>query len=454
LEQSLLMAVTRAVLEGEVSLELAAISSRPFDWAWILKQAEDERLAALLYSVARTLPVPSPVLERLRAAWVSGRRQYLLGIQQLTRVLSAFEREGVPVIPLRGLALANLLYRDPGLRPFTDLDLLVHEGNLPQALSLLSGLGYRHMEAGLPLSLELTWRHAASFVPEAPEENPIDLHWGMVDYPGLAPAAAITHQDFWDRAVRAEGPYGVHWELCPEDLLIYLALHWAVHHALSGLIWQLDLALLIARHGRASPRNIREVASDVETAPSPCPSPVTRCIGKSNGSPGEGIKGLCPSPGYPLGVGEGPQGVPGEGVSGSCELSGLDWEAVVGRAGRWRIRGPVFFALREVRDCLEAAVPAWVLDRLRPGGLRPTLFDWLRHRGKGRLERLDYLVPFLVMDRGSDILRALASAVVPPANWLRCRYGRASVLGAYMAHCARIGRVCTRTARASLGRAR
>jgi len=227
--------------------------------------------------------------------------------------------------------------------------------------------------------------------------------------------------------------------LCPEDLLLYLALHFAVHHALSGLVWQLDLALLIARHGRASPRNIREVASDVETAPSPCPSPAL----------GRGNQEVCPSPGYPLGVGEGTQGVPGEGVSRICELSGLDWDAVVERAGRWRIRGPVFFALQEVRERLEAAVPAGVLGRLRPMGVRHALLDRLRHRGEERLERLDYLVPFLIMDRGSDVLRALLRAGLPPAAWLRDRYGKDALLEAYLAHYARIGKVCTRTARAS-----
>jgi len=382
-ERSLLIAATRAILEEKVSPHLEALTSRSLDWDWILNQAEVERVAALLYSVARLLAVPPPVLERLRAAWVKGRRQYLLGSQQLTRVLSAFEREGVPVIPLRGPALAELLYRDPALRSFTDLDLLIHEGNLPRALSLLSELGYRHMEAGLPLSLELTWRHATSFVPEAPEEIPIDLHWGMVDYPGLAPAAAINHQDLWDRAVRVESAGDARRELCLEDLLIYLALHLAVHHALSGLIWQLDLALLILRYGDT-----------------------------------------------------------------------LDWDAVVERSVQWQIRGPVFFALQEVRDRLEAAVPAWALARLQRAGPRHAVLDWLRHRGEEHRERLDYLVPFLVMDRGSDVLRALASAAVPPASWLRCRYGKASVLGAYMAHCARIGRVCARTTRASLGPAR
>jgi len=32
--------------------------------------------------------------------------------------------------------------------------------------------------------------------------------------------------------------------LCPEDLLLYLSVHLAVHHALAGLLWYYDLFLI------------------------------------------------------------------------------------------------------------------------------------------------------------------------------------------------------------------
>jgi len=381
-EQSLLTAAARAFLEGGATPELAALAARPVDWEWIVRRADDQRLGALLHSVVSCLSIPAGVRDRLRVAWVSGRRQYLLGAQQLTKVLSDFEREGVPVIPLRGPALAELLYRDPSLRPFTDLDLLVREADLPRALPLLARLGYRHLEGGHSLSHELTWRHAASFVSGRPDELPIDLHWGLVDYPGIAPMTAVHHQELWDRAVRTETSRGAYLGLCPEDLLIYLALHWAIHHALAGLGWQLDLALLIRRQGDA-----------------------------------------------------------------------WNWEVAAERARRWQIRGAIFHALREVRERFEVAIPPWFLARLRPAGPRRILLDRLRHRGEERLERLDYLIPFLVMDKGSDILRALSGAVLPPASWLRCRYGKPSAFSAYLAHWARIGRACARTVGAGLGRA-
>jgi len=59
----------------------------------------------------------------------------------------------------------------------------------------------------------------------------------------------------------------------------------------------------IHQAGAKLARTIRECVFTLAGTPSPCPSPAR----------GEGIPN-APSPGYPLGVGEGTQGVPGEGV--------------------------------------------------------------------------------------------------------------------------------------------
>ena len=45
------------------------------------------------------------------------------------------------MIPLKGPALAEALYPDPGLRPFTDLDLLVRREDAARAVALLGEVG-------------------------------------------------------------------------------------------------------------------------------------------------------------------------------------------------------------------------------------------------------------------------------------------------------------------------
>ena len=135
------------------------------DWARIVDAAERARLAPLLYAMARELPLPEPVFARLRSSWRAFGRQHLFGVQQLCSLLAAFDRASVPVIPLKGPALGEALYRDPGLRPFTDLDLLVRRADVARAVALLSNLGYRALEHERPFAYELADATAACFMP-------------------------------------------------------------------------------------------------------------------------------------------------------------------------------------------------------------------------------------------------------------------------------------------------
>src|SRR5206468_3887591 len=54
-------------------------------------------------------------------------------------------------------------------------------------------------------------------------------------------------QTVWDRAVRIRVAGEEALGLCPEDLLLYLSTHLAVHHSLGGLLWHYDLFLLLGR---------------------------------------------------------------------------------------------------------------------------------------------------------------------------------------------------------------
>lgn len=380
-ELAFLVAALRAFLSEEPQRELSALDAQPLDWARVLGRAEDERLAPLLYAVLRSLPSPVPIQDRLRATWVAAKRQHLLGVEQLSQILAAFESEGVSVIALKGPALAEALYRDPGLRPFTDLDLLIPKADLPRALRLMPILGYHHLDGGRPLEFELAYAGAACFVRRRrePGDFPLDLHWELLNYPGTASASVMDVREVWDRAVKVGGWSRPVLGFCPEDLLIYLALHWAVHHALSGLIWQLDLALLLRRYGAT-----------------------------------------------------------------------LDWAAVAERARRWRVQGALYVALAAVQERFGVEAPLSLLARLRPHGLRRSVLEGIRASRDERQGRLDYLVPLLLMDRGSDVVRALARGVLPAAGWVRSRYSKRSLLGAYSVHYGRVGRICARMVRAAV----
>lgn len=121
----------------------------------------------------------------------------------------------------------------------------------------------------------------------------------------------------------------------------------------------------------------------------------------------------------------------------------LDWDAIAARAQRWGAAGAVYFALRSVAEQLGVTAPTPTMNRLRPGELRVTLVDRLQRAGRDGLW-LDYVIGIAMLDRSSDVLRTLASGLLPPPGSLRSRYDSRSLAAAYLTHYGRVARTLAR----------
>jgi hypothetical protein len=371
------------VLSAEIRWLLACVRSLPgqeapsppelLSWDRVLAIAEAEGLAPALASAVKTkgpTAVPAAVRERLHRRLADGIAGQLILGRELGRLLRLFGREGVPVIPLKGPALAETLYPDPALRPCTDLDLLVRRESLLQADDLLQRLGYRRLADAHSFHFDLLYDRATLY--EAPSGIHVDLHWGLVSDPRYSwdESEGLT---IWDRAVRVRVAGEDALGLCPEDLLLYLAVHLAVHHSLAGLLWYCDLHLAIHRWADT-----------------------------------------------------------------------LDWEALIARASRWRVRAALYWALLELKELFGASAPAAAMVRIEPRGPRAAVMAWLlRHRAPQQRARLEHLIALLLVDRGRDLLGPLRQVLCPPPAWVDASYERAgaSVLRRYLAHYRRMGQV-------------
>lgn len=239
------LVAARALLAAEIGAPEA-----PLDWEATSATADTERLGAWLYALGRERAVPAARLHALRPAWLAFRRQHLVAVRELVLLLDALEGAGVSVIPLKGPVLAEALYRDPAGRPFTDLDLLVPAAHRDLAIATLRNLGYRHLGHERTLVYERSHAGAACFVPVAPAPYtlPVDLHWSLVAFPGGLVPQGLAGPGVWQRAITVERFGRPMLQLSHEDLLLYLALHLAVHHPLTGLRWRLELAVFLGRH--------------------------------------------------------------------------------------------------------------------------------------------------------------------------------------------------------------
>lgn len=343
------------------------------NWERLLAFAEAENLApALGFAVKAGVldGAPPAVRERLIQRFTDAVGRSLVLSRELCRLLGRFREAGIPLIPLKGPVLAEALYPDPALRPFSDLDLLIRSQDLLRADRLLQEVGCRRVADAH--SWEFDIAYDAQTLYEAPPGLRVDLHWGLMNDPRYR----WNHREsvaVWDRALRLRVAGEEALGLCPEDLFLYLAAHLAVHHGLGGVIWHWDLALLLER-----------------------------------------------------------------------EPGALDWNAIVDRAARWRVRNALYFALLGVERLFGVSAPAWAMGRLRPRGPRAAAVRrLLRRRAPDRLASLGYVVPLLLIDRAPDLVRSLRRILWPPAAWVRARYGgtSSSLTGQYLAHYRRMGEV-------------
>ncbi len=139
---------------------LAQAAAKVADWEGVAAQAEAHGLAPLFYVHARSAGVqlPPATKRKLQGLYLRHHHANQVRTGVLHDILSAYHAAGVPALVLKGAALAHTVYPEPGLRPMSDLDILVREGDLWRAQSLLAGLGF---DAPLPAGPALAHRHLA-----------------------------------------------------------------------------------------------------------------------------------------------------------------------------------------------------------------------------------------------------------------------------------------------------
>ncbi len=221
------------------------------DWTRVAREAGIHRVGLLALDrlqrggIVAAGHVPPAVLARLREE----RREHVaLAIKLdavLDGVLAACSAAGIPVVVLKGLALARL-YPSPLLRPRSDLDLLIDPLHWPAADRLLTGMGYALQDA----------EHVRRPLP-GPRQAPDDRQ-----YVRAADGTLIElHADYlstglrrdedarlWGRARLVEAQGRAIPVLEPGDAFLQAATHMQ-RHAYTRLLWFYDLLMLLRREG-------------------------------------------------------------------------------------------------------------------------------------------------------------------------------------------------------------
>lgn len=218
-EQALALLSAGTALRRERTSELAARLASAVDWDLLLAMLRERRLLAQLGQRIVELSggcAPARFHAALAQTLAQTRRQGALlelVAMRLTRELSG---SGIASLLLKGAFLGEAIYGDPGRREAADIDLLVSPHDLPRAVELARGSGYRrpvdHVGCdGLPL-LHHALAHEQGSLP------PLELHWRLHWY----------EREFALEMLRRAGA-DARWGLraCPTDELTALLLFYA-----------------------------------------------------------------------------------------------------------------------------------------------------------------------------------------------------------------------------------
>ena len=228
---------------------MAAAATLVDDWPGLLESARLEKVLPLVAArLTKEAPagVPDDILERLAVARRASNHAALQRSGQVLRIVDLLAGAGITALPIKGPALAQDLYGDPGLRSSFDLDFVVRPEDAAAARETLLRNGFEDVGRFSERILRRgPWSENEVCLIGRSGSPVVDLHWRLgvgystqgVDTERLL--AGARPLSLLGRDVLA---------LSPADQLLVGALHGARHQ------WtQLELRLATALQVRRLP---------------------------------------------------------------------------------------------------------------------------------------------------------------------------------------------------------
>jgi hypothetical protein len=235
----------------------------PHDWQQFVKAARAHGVAPLIWYTLENIGWPAAIPVQVRAAlhqsFYQTTAQNMLIYQDLERILDALQ--DIPVVVLKGAALANTLYPHIGTRPMVDIDLLVTRSAITESLQSLHMLNYIEPIPEIAPRFNSIHRYHVCLKKQVSNNGAlIEIHWQLIG--GDTDRRVPSMNWFWERIE----PWSLHpqesdgatsqnsgaaYQLNPLAHILYLAAHLILQHGSTQkrLIWLYDLHLLITRYG-------------------------------------------------------------------------------------------------------------------------------------------------------------------------------------------------------------
>lgn len=199
------------------------------------------RLIPLLYRNLQALGVEDELMNKYKGVYRFTLYKNHMLLHNMANVLAGFYDTGIQAMVLKGVALTLLHYKDYGLRPMSDFDVLIHEKDVTIAISILRNLRWKPWQR-LPkvFTAEYLSSTKGCAFNNARGEG-LDLHWHVL----LECCYKNADNDFWDGAVQTSSHDFTAYALNPTDQVLHTCVHGSMRNSVPTIRWVADAALII-----------------------------------------------------------------------------------------------------------------------------------------------------------------------------------------------------------------
>ncbi len=182
------------------------------------------RLLPLLYHNLTRHKVAHPFMKRLKGVYKMFWYQNKQLLHENTRILKELWEAQIETLVFKGAPLAILHYKNIGLRPMNDVDVLLKKKDIEKSLKFFEKKGWTPQL--IPIKDHLKYHNGVGFADK--EGNEFDIHW----HPLIESIWEEDHYDFWENSVPITINDFETRAFCAADLLLHTIIH--------GIRWNLE----------------------------------------------------------------------------------------------------------------------------------------------------------------------------------------------------------------------